>query len=180
MKRMKNLVKGTALLVVMFLSAQFANAQQKIGHVSFNEIFSLTSDFKAAETQLKTLGETKTKELQSLYTEFQNKQNSANEKLRNRSEANKDATDAELQTLGSELQDMQTRITDIQRIAEEDMQKKQEELFAPIHKKVADAINAVSKEKGYAYVFDISTGSIPYFQGGDDLTPAVKTKLGIQ
>jgi len=30
-----------------------------------------------------------------------------------------------------------------------------------------------------AYVFDISSTNIPYFQGGEDLTAAVKTKLGI-
>lgn len=177
---MKNLVKGAALLVVMFLSTQFVNAQQKIGHVSFNEIFSLTTDFKTAQDQLKTLGEAKTKEIQALYTEFQTKQTAANDKLRNRSEANKDKVDAELQTLGTELQDMQNRITEFQRLAQEEVQKKEEELFTPIQKKVADAITAVSKEKGYAYVLDVSTGSIPYFQGGDDLTPAVKSKLGIK
>ena len=59
------------------------------------------------------------------------------------------------------------------------MNKKEEELIAPIHRKVAEAVSAVSKEKGMAYVFDISSTNIPYFQGGEDLTAAIKTKLGI-
>ncbi len=50
-------------------------------------------------------------------------------------------------------------------------------------KKLSTAIAAVAKEKGLAYVFDISGSqgfnSLVYFDGGDDVTAAVKTKLGI-
>lgn len=52
-----------------------------------------------------------------------------------------------------------------------------------MQQKVATAINAISKEKGLAYVFDISASqgfnNLVYFDGGEDITPAVKAKLGI-
>lgn len=177
---MKNLFRSAALAAVMFLGTQYASAQQKIGHINFGEIISSTTEFKTAQDQLKVLQDTKTKELQGMYEEFQKKQTEANDKLRNRSEANKETVDQQLHALETELQTIQQRIQDVQRVAQEDLSKKEEELFQPIQKKVIDAINIVSKEKGYAYVLDVSNGSIPYFGGGDDLTKDIKTKLGVK
>ncbi len=180
MKRMKNLVKGAVLAVGLFGLIGTTQAQQKIGHVNVEEIFQLTPEFKTAQDQLKTLGETKQKELEGMYQEFQKKETEANEKLRNRSEANKEQIDAEVNTLGQELQQMQTRIQEVQRVAREDFEKKQQELMAPIQTKVMTAINAVAKEKGYAYVLDIAAGGVVYFQGGEDISADVKTKLGVK
>jgi len=179
MKRMKNLFKGAIAFVAVFFVTQLAHAQQKIGHINFAEIIQSTPEFKTAEGQLKTLSDGKTKELQDMYAMYQTKQKEANDKARNRSEANKETVDVELQKLGTELRDIETRINENQRVAQEELNKKEEELISPIHRKVSEALNNVSKEKGYAYVFDISSTNIPYFQGGDDLTAAVKTKLGI-
>jgi len=180
MKRMKNLVKGAVVALGLFGLISTTQAQQKIGHVNVEEIFQLTPEFKAAQEQLKTLGETKQKELEGMYTEFQKKETAANEKLRNRSEANKDQIDAEVNALGQELQQMQTRIQEVQKVAREEFEKKQQELMAPIQTKVMNAINTVAKEKGYAYVLDIAAGGVVYFQGGEDISADVKTKLGVQ
>ena len=177
---MKNLLKGAALVVGLFAATSVANAQQKIGHINADEVFQLTAEFKTATEQLKTLSEAKQKELEGMYTEFQKKESDAQEKLRNRSEANKAQIDAEVQTIGQELQQMQTRIQEVQRVAQEEVGKKQQELMAPIQTKVMNAINAVAKEKGYAYVLDIGQGSVIYFQGGEDITADVKAKLGIK
>lgn len=176
---MKNLVKSAALVAGLFISTQLVNAQQKIGHINFGDIISGTTEFKAAQDQLKTLQDGKTKELQDMYAEYQKQQTAANDKARNRSEANKETVDAELNTLMTQLRELEGRIQDIQRVAQEEVGKKQEELYQPIEKKVMTAVNDVAKSKGYAYVFDISSTNIPYFGGGDDLTAEIKTKLGI-
>lgn len=176
---MKNLFRSVALVAVVFLGIQHVSAQQKIGHISADEIFQLTPEFKTANDQLRTLNETKTKELQGMYEEFQKKQEVASEKYRNRSAANQEATDAELQVLTQELQNMEQRIQEVQRVAQEELQQKQQELLAPIQTKVMNAINAVAKEKGYAYVLDTSAGNVIYFDGGEDVSMDVRSKLGI-
>jgi len=176
---MKNLLKSVLLASGILLASNAANAQQKIGHINTAEIVQSTNEFKAAEAQMKTLSDTKQQELQGMYTEYQKHQNDANEKLRSRSEANKETIDTEVQAIATTMRDMETRIQEVQRVAQEDISKKQQELYAPIEQKVMTAINAVAKEKGYAYVLDISNGSVPYFGGGDDLTAEIKTKLGI-
>lgn len=176
---MKNLFKSIAVAAIILFSANMATAQQKVGHIDFGAIITSTPEFKSAQEELKVLNDSKTKEVQDMYAAYQEKQNTANEKIRNRSEANSQEVDAELQVLGSEIQDIENRINEVQRAAQEELNKKEQELFEPIQKKVVDAINSVAKEKGYAYVLDISSGSIPYFQGGDDLTEDIKTKLGV-
>src|SRR5690606_5412258 len=179
MNSMKNLLKSVVVASGVLLAANTASAQQKIGHINTAEIVQSTPEFQAAEAQMKTLSETKQKELQGMYAEYQKKQNNANEKLRNRSEANKESVDAEVQQIANSMREMETRIQDVQRVAQEDIGKKQQELYAPIEQKVFTAINAVAQEKGYAYVLDVSNGGIPYFGGGDDLTADIKKKLGI-
>lgn len=176
---MKNLFRSVALVAVVFLGIQHVSAQQKIGHINADEIFQLTPEFKVANDQLRTLNDTKTKELQGMYEEYQKKQNEANEKYRNRSAANQDATDAELQVLGQDLQNIEQRIQEVQRVAQEELGQKQQELLAPIQTKVLNAINAVAKEKGYAYILDTSAGNVIYFDGGEDVSMDVRTRLGI-
>lgn len=176
---MKNLFRSVALVAVVFLGIQQVSAQQKIGHINADEIFQLTPEFKVANDQLKTLNDTKTKELQGMYEEYQKKQTEANEKYRNRSAANQETTDAELQTLGQELQNIEQRIQEVQRVAQEELGQKQQELLSPIQTKVMNAINAVAKEKGYAYILDTSSGNVIYFDGGEDVSIDVRTKLGI-
>ena len=73
---------------------------------------------------------------------------------------------------------IEKRIQDFQVNAEQDMVTKREQLLTPIVTKLQDAINAVGEENGFTYVFDSSTGAIVY-QGGEDIAPLVKTKLGI-
>ena len=74
---------------------------------------------------------------------------------------------------------MEKRITETQEKAQEELTAKRTELYQPVFKKAEDAVKAVAKEKGYAYVFDVSQPGVVYFDGGEDLLNAVKTKLGI-
>lgn len=177
---MKNLVKGAILAVGLFAGVQAASAQQKIGHINADEVFQSTAEFKAAELQLKTLGEGKQKELEGLYAELQKKQKEADDLMQNQSAANKAETETKLQTLGQEFQQMQARVQEVQKVAQEEVGKKQQELMAPIQTKLMNAISAVAKEKGFAYIFDIGSGAALYYQGGEDVTADVKAKLGVK
>jgi outer membrane protein len=176
---MKNVLKRVALLALLVGSFGLANAQQKIGHINYSQIFMETSDYKAAEKTLTDFQGQKEKELQEMVSILQKKQADGQEIYRNLSDANRDSLTVKLNTLGQEIQEIEQRITTFRDQAEEEIVGKQNELFAPIHQKINNILQTLAKEKGYAYVFDISTVNIPYYQGGDDLTNEVKTKLGI-
>ncbi len=176
---MKNLLKGVALAFGVFLVSNTVNAQQKVGHINTGVLIESTQDYKNAAATLEKLRVEKDSLLKNLYVEYQKKQAEADDKIRNTSQANKEAMDAELQKIGTDMRNMEERIQQSQQAAQEELGKKQQELFAPIQTKLRNAITAVAKEKGYNYILDVAAGAVVYFEGGDDLNADVLTKLGV-
>jgi len=194
---MRKLINVFFVAAGLMLSANMAVAQQKFGHLNSDDLYDTMPEAKTAQTTLENLSKAKEAEITKMITEYQNKlkaaqdkEKLAQEKQRNMSEANREVVTKELDGLAKELQqasidlqDFQKRIEDAKTKATNDIQAKQAELFPPISKKLTAAIQAVAKEKGLAYVFDtsISQGfnNLLYFDGGEDISGAVKTKLGI-
>jgi outer membrane protein len=80
-----------------------------------------------------------------------------------------------------ELMSLQQRIQTFQTNAQQELQKKEQELLKPIIDKAKKAIEDVCKENGYTYVFDTGTGALLYYpKDSDDILPLVKKKLGIK
>jgi outer membrane protein len=165
------------------LLTNIANAQQKFGHVNTDEIYATMPEAKTAQTALKTFADKLQADLEKMGNEYQTKLKAAEDKQKTISEANKEVVGKELQAAATELQDLNKRIQDAQAKGQDAVEAKRNELFPPVGLKLTNAINAVAKEKGLAYVFDISVSqgfnNLIYFDGGEDVTAAVKTKLGI-
>ncbi|RZK79492.1 MAG: OmpH family outer membrane protein [Pedobacter sp.] len=170
----------TAFFVAgLLFTANIANAQQKFAHLNYALIIEGLPEVKTARTTLEGLTKTKQAEIEKMYAEYTTKMSAAEAKQKTMSEANKDVVGKELQTAGAELQDLEKRINDAKVKAQQELETKNEELFNPIRIKTDAAIKAVSKEKGYAYVFDIANAVVVYFDGGEDITSLIRTKLGI-
>ena len=75
-----------------------------------------------------------------------------------------------------EVQGMQANINAYRQGALEDLQKKQEDLIAPILEKARTAIQKVGRSQGYEYVLDSSSLLLAE---GKDLLVDVKKELGI-
>jgi outer membrane protein len=78
-----------------------------------------------------------------------------------------------------ELADAETRIQKFETNAQNELMKLEEQLSVPILEKAQATISEVADSKGYTYVFDNSTGVLLHYPDGDDITPLVKAKLGI-
>ncbi|TDG35117.1 OmpH family outer membrane protein [Pedobacter changchengzhani] len=180
---MRKLINVFFVATGLLFTANIANAQQKVGHINSEEVFSNLPEAKAAQVTLEALGKTKQADIDGMIKEYQTKLAVAQAKEKTLSEANKEVVGKELQTAGAELQDLEKRITDARTKASQEVGAKQGELFQPIQAKVANAISSVAKEKGLAYVFDIANGqggnNLVYWEGGDDITASVKAKLNI-
>ncbi|MBO9674045.1 MAG: OmpH family outer membrane protein [Sphingobacteriaceae bacterium] len=180
---MRKLINVFFVAAGLLFTANMASAQQKLGHINSEEVFANLPEAKTAQTTLETLGKQKQADIDAMIKEYQTKMAAAEAKQKTLSEANKETVGKELQAAGQELQDLEKRITDARTKASQDITTKQGELFQPIQTKVAGAISAIAKEKGLAYVFDIANGqggnNLVFWDGGDDITAAVKTKLGI-
>jgi outer membrane protein len=180
---MRKLINVFFVAAGLMLSANIANAQQKIGHINSETIFAVMPEAKSAQATLEAYNKTKTGEIEKMQTEYQTKYAAAVAKQKTLSEANKEAVGKELQTMSDELQDLERRIKDAGVKAQQEFAQKQGALFVPINQKFEAAVRSVAKERGLAYVFDIAAqqngNNLLFSDGGDDITALVRTKLGI-
>jgi outer membrane protein len=176
---MRKLINAFFLAAGLLFTANIANAQQKLAHLNSATIIEAMPEVKVARTTLETFQKAKQADIEKMISEYQTMLKSAQEKEKTMSEANKEAVGKELQTMGAALQDLEKRITEARTKAQQELEAKNAELFNPIQVRADAAIKAVSKEKGFAYVFDTANQALIYWDGGEDITAAVKTKLGI-
>ncbi|GAA4454086.1 OmpH family outer membrane protein [Rurimicrobium arvi] len=156
------------------LIATKVNAQSlKIGHINSQELLSLMPEVKKADADLKTYAKSFEDQLETMGKDYQ-------KKIADYQGQEKTMTDAVKEVKQKEITDLGARIESTQKSAEEKVATKKQELFKPILDKAEKAIKDVAKEKGFDYVFDLSTGSVLVSRDADNMLPAVKAKLGIQ
>ena len=169
MKKIK-LLLAIGVVGFTFLSA---NAQgKKFGHINSNELLLLMPERAAAEKQIQEEAKTLEAQLTTMSAEYRTKVQEYETGLAKMTELVK-------QTKAKEITDLQQRIQSFQVSAQEELEKKESELLAPIIEKAKKAIKEVSDKNGYGYVFDSSTGVIVNAPEGDDILPLVKKQLGI-
>lgn len=166
------------VIIIAFVSVGFslsAQKQLKIGHINSNELLMAMPERNTIETeiqnhakQLETQLLTMQRELETKYQDFQSKESMMSEAIR------KDKI--------KELTGLEQRLNEFQESAQEDLQKKEQELTEPLITKAKNAIEAVAKENGYTYVLDSGVGFILYQNetNSDNLMPLVKKKLGLE
>ena len=160
------------LVYSLMLVCSISVAQTKIAHLSFDSLVSGMPETKmatdAAQKYLKGLEE----EMLAMKTEFETKY---------KKYMDEEATMPEMvkKTKMEDLQQLQGRIQDFQNQAQNEYQKKQMELMAPIIKKARKGIQEVAKENGYKFVLDNSSqgGTVLYSELSDDVFSLVKKKL---
>ena len=176
---MKKLFKIGVVAAGLFLAGNMAIAQQKFAHINSADLLQSMPEMKIADATFQTFQKAKQTTLELMGAERQKLVTSYEDKYKTLSEANKAALEKELTILVSGIQDLEKRITTTQEKSQEELTTKRTELYQPVFKKAEDAVKVVAKEKGFAYVFDVSQPGVVYFDGGEDLLLAVKAKLGI-
>ena len=157
---MRKLISAFFLAAGLLFTANIANAQQKLAHLNSANIIEAMPEVKTARATLETLQKAKQADIEKMISEYQTMLKAAQEKEKTMSEANKEAVGKELQTMGAALQDLEKRITEARTKAQQELEAKNAELFNPIQVKADNAIKAVSKEKGFAYVFDTANQAL--------------------
>ena len=168
-------------LLIFVLAASFAaldtvaQDQLKIGYTNVEYVLSLMpeakqvdSEYKAYETQLQNQLKSKGQELQTKLQDYQQNAQSMTELVR----ADKEA----------ELQSLNTRFENFQRDAQQSLQKKQSELYAPLFEKISTAIKAVAEENGYTHILSTGVPGVDILLHADekyDVSDLIFKKLGI-
>ncbi len=174
---MKKSIKVAVLAIGLSVAGLYAQAQQKFAHINSSELLQSMPEMKSADASFQTYAKAKQTALEQMDAERQKKIAVYQDKYKTLSEANKEILGKELETLGKEIQDMEKRIGETEQKSQEEMNAKRSELYQPVFERAEKAVKQVAKEKGYAYVFDISQPGVVYFEGGEDIIEVVKAKL---
>ena len=164
-------MKKLIVLLLMILPLGAIAQEVKIAFVKTQEVFMAMPEVSGMEKQMADLYEKYRVELKQMQDEYQKKysdfvaqQDSLTENIKLRRM--------------QEIQDIQERMDNFVQVAQQDVQKKQQELLQPIQQKLHEAIQKVGEEKGYTYIIDpaalLYTGT-----NAVDATPFVRTKLGL-
>lgn len=170
---MKQILKFfLAILFVGIAYLGFSQTTPKFGYIDSNELLEMMPGKDSIQKVLTDYGKSLESQLQAMYGEYQTK-------VQDYQANSRTMSDIIRQTKEKELSDLESRIQTFQQQADEDLQNKQVELLEPLIDKAKNAINAVAKENGYTYIFDVGTGAFLVYDKGDNILPKVKAKLGI-
>ena len=169
-------MKKIVLLAFCVLSfSAFSQAQNlKLGHINTSELISLMSERDSALVKLMAYENDLQETLEGMGTEYNNK---VNEYQRKQNEW----APVVLETKQRELQELGQRIQQFQQNAQVEMNQMQQTLMTPVIEKAQNAVTKVAKAQNLVYVFDLSAGSLIYYDEAVsmNLLPLVKKELGI-
>ena len=160
------------IIITLMLALPMLASAQKFGYINQQEFFAQMPEMAQVKLKMDTINAQYESQLASMNEEIQ-------KKYQDYQAQEATMADAIKQIRQQELQEMQQRIQLFYQTAEQDIQKKQQDLLAPVHERMIKAIKAVGEREGYTYIFDsaamafISTDAV-------DVTPSVKKELGIQ
>jgi outer membrane protein len=169
-------MKRNILITLVMIFISLPAFSQKYAYIDSEYILGNVPEYKEAKAELDRIAaiwqkeiEVKFKSIDSLYKSFQVEAITLPENLKKNREdmiiaAEQDAKNLQKKRFGKDG----------------DLFKKREELVKPIQDKVFSAIEEYAKEKGYAFVFDVSGSmTIVYADIKYDINDAILEKLGI-
>jgi len=170
---MKKISFVFAIACTIMLAGTKVNAQNKMGYFSVEQMVNIMPETAKLDTLLEKFKNDSIGSTLNLMIQDYNYKDSMLHK-------NPDSLKIPAVTRAQyqrDLENLAFQIQNWQQIAQQMIQEKQDQLFGPVYKKVGDALRAVAKEKGYAFVVDKSVFLVA--PDGDDLLPMVATKLKV-
>jgi outer membrane protein len=161
-------------LAMGILCMALAVSAQKFGHITAELLLQDMPEYDSAQAKLDDLRSQYDLEIERIQVEINKKIEAYNKSEATMSNLIKEAK-------ASEIQEMQGRLQNFAQTAQQDLQQQSMQLIQPVMEKARKAIEAVAKEKGLLYVFDMSQGNPVYASEESlDILPLVKARLGLK
>ena len=126
------------IIITIMLALPMLDSAQKFGHINTQELFAQMPEVAQVKLKMDTVQAQYENQLASMNEEFQ-------KKVQDYQTQEATMADAIKQIRQQELQEMQQRIQLFYQTAEQDIQKKQQELLAPVHERMTKAIKASAR-----------------------------------
>ena len=166
--------KLTLFLLMAFFTLTLSAQNVKFGYINTSELVMLTADADSARVKLQSYQKELMDEMEAMQVEYNNKYNTYVQKQNTWTAAIKESQEAE-------LQEMIQRIQQFQQTAQQDLNQIEQTLYAPIFEKARNNVSKIAKDKGLAFVFEMSANPLVYYNEaqGTDLLPLAKAAMGV-
>jgi outer membrane protein len=166
-------MKKIILIVTTLLITGIATAQ-KFGHINTQQILMTLPDYQQANIDLENFAKEKMAEFEQYKKLYEEKEKSYLDKeAKHKADPNSYPAELLKQDYKKVMESAQ-KLEELQYQMEGDIQEREGILINAIIGKIKTACEQLAAEKGYLYIFDVSS---VLFAGGDDLNEAVKAKL---
>ena len=171
---MKTLFKLT--LVALLLVSSSTVSAQKMGYINSQELLYSMPEIDSVQIKAEKFSTELKEMLEIMQVEFNNKYADYEKQLA------AGVSDAIRSMKETELKELQSRTMAFEQSAKADIDKEYSALMQPVIKRLQDGINKISKENDFVTVYDLSSGSIAYFDKDVliDVSPLIRTYLGIK
>ena len=162
------------LFLIMFVSVASlaASAQIRFGYLSYDSVLTSMPDYQLARRSVSDLRLKYDAEMKRAEQEF-------NEKYEAFLEVQRDLVPAILRKRQAELQEMMEKNIEFKKEAQKLLQQAENEAYAPVKRKLNEAVAKVGGERGYAFVLNTDGDTCPYVspEMGEDATEFVKAVI---
>ncbi len=149
-----------------------ASAQIRFGYFSYDAILKSTTDYQLAQRSVEDLRLKYDAEMKRAEKEF-------NDKYEEFLEVQRDLVPSILRKRQSELQEMMEKNIAFKNDAQKLLQQAETDAYAPVKRKLNEAVQRVGRERGYAFVINTDNDACPYVnpEMGEDATEAIKAAI---
>lgn len=171
---MNNFKKLFTIVLVasgLLVTSSQLKAQMKVAFVNTSELIQALPEAKKADSLFNQFQEVLKKNGEDYQEELNSRAKKFNEDSTKMTAVNKESE-------RRRLQDLYTKVVNYSQEAQQQLESKQQELFAPVQKRALDIIQAVSKDNGYTHVF--SREALLVVPPADDLLPLIKKKYNLK
>lgn len=165
-------MKKFILFIFLLALPLIASAQIRFGYLSYNTVLTSMTDYQLAKRSIDDLKLKYDAEMKRSEKEF-------NEKYEEFLEVQRDLVPSILRKRQGELQEMMEKNIAFKNDAQQLLKQAETDAYAPVKKKLNEAVANVARERGYAFVINTDNDACPYVnpEMGEDATEAVKAAI---
>ena len=147
-------------------------AQVKFGYFSYEQILKWMPEYKIVVDNMNDLKSKYDAETKRVEEEF-------NRKYEEFLDGQRDFAPTILQKRQTELQELLNRNVAFKAESERLLAEAEKEAFAPLHKKLSNALQTIGAQNGYAFILNTDGNACPYIDPtmGEDVTNMLKEAL---
>lgn len=162
-------IKKALLLIALSLPLLVQAQGLKFGYFSYNDVFQALPEQATVQQSINSLREKYDAETKRVEQDF-------NTKYEEFLEGQRDFAPVILQKRQSELQDIMSKNLAFKAEAQRLLKQAENDAYAPLHRKINDALQRVGMEKGFAFILNTDDNACPYIDAtmGEDVTALLK------